>query len=432
MLRGVPTARLERLLAEHVDLCSYRLDAWLTGLAHERLATLRAAGEREQRRGLHVGAFGWLEDVRPKRGGYQPVELDAAEAAIFAPAGSPPLLRDPANGGYLHAPSLNQAVTGAVLRGGYLANATPDTPDALAIALTSRRVRRALDLLEGMRNGQPLGALLGYQLERGLHDAHGLAEVDALIFGLRTAFPLVANRLEETHDPDVPIEAIEASNVVDGLALALQVRRSGETTYPYGATLPTATPSQAAAVDAEVASLLDVNDAVSDVLLAESVHQAVLGNHDRAAASIDSSARTAPAGARGGADAAHGIRAHAPPRAAARGRPRPARLAGARDRESRLARSPSPASTRGSQRACRRRPTSACRVHWTDPVDRHRARGRRDAETTSPCSRSTCSVCLRRSRGRRWTSSTTACCATCSARRRRARTSTSDSRTPSA
>ncbi len=294
MLREVPTARLERLLAEHIDLCSYRLDAWLTGLAHERLATLRAAGEREQRTGLHVGAFGWLEEVRPKRGGYQPAELDATEVAIFAPAGSPPLLSDPANGGYLHAPSLNQAVTGAVLRGGYLANATPDTPDALAIGLTSRRVRRALDLLEGMRNGQPLGALLGYQLERGLHDAHALAEVDALIFGLRTAFPLVANRLEETYDPNVSIEAIEASNVVDGLALALQVRRSGETTYPYGATLPAATPAQVAAVDAEVASLLDVHDAVSDVLLAESVHQAVLGNHDRAAASLDSSARTVP------------------------------------------------------------------------------------------------------------------------------------------
>ena len=145
-----------------------------------------------------------------------------------------------------------------------------------------------------MRNGQPLGALLGYQLERGLHDAHALAEVDALILGLRGAFPLVANRLDASYDPDAPIEAIEASNVVDGLALALQVRRSGVTTYPYGATLPSATPGQAAAVDTEVAALLDANDALSDVLLAESVHQAVLGNHDRAAASLDSSARAVP------------------------------------------------------------------------------------------------------------------------------------------
>jgi hypothetical protein len=128
----------------------------------------------------------------------------------------------------IHAPSLNQAVTAALLRGGYLANATPEAPDTLAVGLTSRRVRTALGLLEGMRNGQSLGALLGYQLERGLHDSHGLAEVDSLVFALRKAFPLVADRLDATRsDADVAIEVVEARNVVDGLALALQVRRSG-------------------------------------------------------------------------------------------------------------------------------------------------------------------------------------------------------------
>ena len=32
MLAPLPTARLERLLAEHVDLCGHRLDAWVQGL----------------------------------------------------------------------------------------------------------------------------------------------------------------------------------------------------------------------------------------------------------------------------------------------------------------------------------------------------------------------------------------------------------------
>ena len=49
-LRDVPTARLERLLAEHIDCCSYRLDAWLGGLAHERLASLRAGDDKGPRR----------------------------------------------------------------------------------------------------------------------------------------------------------------------------------------------------------------------------------------------------------------------------------------------------------------------------------------------------------------------------------------------
>jgi hypothetical protein len=290
VLRDVPTARLERLLAEHVDCCSYRLDAWLGGLAHERLASIRE--QRTMRTGLHVGAFGWLEDVRPKQRAYAGVELDPESAAFFSP---PQLLRDPANGGFIHAPSLNQAVTAALLRGGYLANATPEAPDTLAVGLTSRRVRTALGLLEGMRNGQSLGALLGYQLERGLHDSHGLAEVDSLVFALRKAFPLVADRLDATRsDADVAIEVVEARNVVDGLALALQVRRSGIRTYPYGASLPAVTEAQVAAVDAEVERLLDANNAVSDLVLAEAVHQAALGNHERAAASLDSSSGTIP------------------------------------------------------------------------------------------------------------------------------------------
>ena len=285
-LRDVPTARLERLLAEHVDTCSYRLDAWMTGLVHERLATL---GERT---GVHLGAFGWLEDVRPRPRDLTPVVLDEDLAKVFDPDGTSPLVIDSTNGGHLHAPSLNHAVTAAVLRSGYLAHATPATPDAFAVDLSSRRVRAALEIIEGMRNGQSLGALLGYRLERGLHDRHAVAEVDAFLLALRKAFPLVADRLDETRsDDDVPIEAVEARNVVDGLALVTHVRQTGDASYPFGRDLPAATPAQAAAIDAEVAALLEVHDASADLTLAESVHQAVVGNVDRAAATLDAFGR---------------------------------------------------------------------------------------------------------------------------------------------
>jgi hypothetical protein len=282
-LENVPTARLERLLAEHVDTCSYRLDAWMTGLVHQRLASL---GERT---GIHLGAFGWLEDVRPRSRELTPVELDDELAQIFA--GDTPLVSDSTNGGHMHAPSLNHAVTAAVLRSGYLAHATTSTPDAFAVDLSSRRVRPALEIIEGMRNGQSLGALLGYRFERGLHDHHAVAEVDAFILALRQAFPLVANRLDETRDDNAPIEAIEARNVIDGLALVTRVRQSGSASYPFGLTLPMATPAQTGAIDAEVAALLDVHDAIADLTLAEGVHQAVTGNIDRAAATLDAFTR---------------------------------------------------------------------------------------------------------------------------------------------
>jgi hypothetical protein len=285
-LRDVPTARLERLLAEHVDTCSYRLDAWMTGLVHERLATL---GERA---GIHLGAFGWLEDVRPRPRELTPAVLDEELSKVFDPDGTAPLVTDSTNGGHLHAPSLNHAVTAAVLRSGYLAHATPETADAFAVDLSSRRVRIALEIVEGMRNGQSLGALLGYRLERGLHDRHAVAEVDAFLLALRKAFPLVADRLDETRSADdVPIEAIEARNVVDGLALVTHVRSTGNRAYPFGRDLPAATAAQAAAIDAEVAALLDVHDAIADLTLAEGVHQAVVGNVDRAAATLDAFGR---------------------------------------------------------------------------------------------------------------------------------------------
>ena len=74
-----------------------------------------------------------------------------------------------------------------------------------------------MGLIEGIRNGQSLGALLGYRFERGLHDSYTLAEVDQFIYPMRKAFPLAADALASTKtDPNIPIEAIEARNVLDG------------------------------------------------------------------------------------------------------------------------------------------------------------------------------------------------------------------------
>lgn len=293
-LRDVPTARLERLLSEHVDCCGYRLDAWKTGLVHTRLQELRARfkgdGEGEGA-GLYLGAYGWLEDLVPKPSP-EPVRLDPELAAVFARPADAPLVHDPGNEGFIHAPSLNHAGAAAILKNAYRVNATPANPDAMAVNLTSRRVRRALDVLEGMRNGQPLAALLGYRFERGLHDAHGLAEVDKFIYPLRQVFPLAGGKLASTA-PDDPIDVtlLEARNVLDGLALLARRREPGKADYPFGipigdapGTVPAATDDEKAAINAEADAMAELQDAVADLVLAESVYQVVLGNFDRAAA----------------------------------------------------------------------------------------------------------------------------------------------------
>ncbi len=292
---NIPTARLERVFAEHIDCCTYRLDAWWLGLVNLQLSLMRsrrgdgAEGEESTSKGLYLGAYGWLENVRSENKALTPVQLEPELNKIFNKPTD--LVRDGSNEGYIHAPSLNHAVTAAVLRNGYLSNATPQNPQTLAVNLSSERVRLALSILEGIRNGQSLSALLGYQLERGLHDRHNLAEVDQFIYKLRKAFPLRADNLNTTKTPDdVSIETIEARNVIDGLSLVNYIKQTGNKNYPFGkpqTLLPPADANQVSAIDAEVDRILDIHDAVSDLAIAESVHQAVQGNYDRAAATLD-------------------------------------------------------------------------------------------------------------------------------------------------
>jgi hypothetical protein len=300
LMKGIPTARLERCLAEHIDTASFRLDSWLLGLVNYQLAALRypvpAQGQPvAAREGIYLGAYGWLENLQRKTTALQPVTLSGDLDAAFPADPAAPLMRDPDNGGFVLAPSVNHATTASILRAGYLANASAAQPEAMSVNLSSARVRVALGLIEGIRNGQPLGALLGYRLQRGLHDGHPGLELDRFVAPLRKRFPLIADQLASTLSPEgVPIEAIEANNVIDGLKLIEHIRTSGRRGYPFGqgAALPDVDSSdEQNAIDFEVNSLLDAHDAIADLALAEGVHQAVLGNFDRVASTLDAYAK---------------------------------------------------------------------------------------------------------------------------------------------
>ena len=297
-LKIQPTARLERAFADHVDCCSYRLDAWLLGIVNYQLSLMRNISENSDvtaRQGVYLGAYAWLENVKPENKILTPVTLtDPALIADFGGRTEPPLMRDSTNQGYIHAPSLNQAVAAAVLRNGFISNASPQNRQTMAVNLTSERVRTALSLLEGIRAGQGLADLLGYQFERGLHDRHNFAEVDEFILKLRRVFPLRADHLKSTQPPEsVSIEAIEARNVIDGLALVEQMKTPGNSTYPFGKQeLPgNLSQPQRDAINAEAERLLESHDAVADLSLSEGVYQAVMGNYDRAASTYDAFGR---------------------------------------------------------------------------------------------------------------------------------------------
>jgi hypothetical protein len=297
-LKGQSTARLERAFADHIDCCSYRLDPWLLGIVNYQLSLMRNmqdGSDKPARRGIYLGAYAWVEDLKPENKVLTPVRLTDPELAKkFNDPGEPPLMRDTTNQGYIHAASLNHAVTAAVLRNGFISNARAANRTTMAVNLTSERVRIALGMIEGIRAGQSLSDLLGYQFERGLHDRHTVAEVDQFIYKLRRAFPLRADRMNSTKPPEgESIQTIEARNVINGLALVEHIKAVNNKLYPFGkASLPPVTSqAQADAINAEVDRLLESHDAVADLALSEGVYQAVVGNYDRVASTYDAYAR---------------------------------------------------------------------------------------------------------------------------------------------
>lgn len=281
VLADLPTARLERLLTEHVDTCTYRLDSWQTAMFSLRLDRQHRDDQGEGRRGIFLGAVGWVEGLRPAA--RTEVPRDEVPAKLQPPAGEA-VFEYARNGGFVHAPSLNHATAAAVLRSGYLNHASSTKPDTMSVNLSSERVRRALFLLQGVRNGQPLEALLGYQFERDLHDAASAdtaqIKLNEYIYDFRDRFPLERHYVQQ-QGTSAAVDAIPPNNVVNGVRLA---ESTGD--VPYGATgsVASASTAERATIRRAKDRLADSLDAVKDLLLSEGVFQLVQGNVDRAGA----------------------------------------------------------------------------------------------------------------------------------------------------
>ncbi|TNC51612.1 hypothetical protein FHG66_05490 [Rubellimicrobium rubrum] len=250
-LETAPADELEWAFRGVLDLYSTRLDAWITSLATARLAEHRTAAPA----GLHIGGWGVVEDLRPDLG------------------------RVPESLGFVHAPSLGQAASAAVMRSARLSHRDAEGR-LFDIDLTSRRVREGLRILEGVAAGQRLAALLGYRIERGLQERDlALAQ---WILPLRQQCPLRSERPNDTPATE-PLESVAARDVVDGLALLARwgAERDG---LLVAAEIPSgpARDGTAAVLD-DVAGLAD---AVSDLLMSEAVHQATMGNLERSGAAL--------------------------------------------------------------------------------------------------------------------------------------------------
>lgn len=273
-LSGLDAATLQLLMQAALDLSTHRLDAWITSFATKRLFSMRAAVPT----GINVGGYGWVENLRP-------VDPSLTSPVVPPPAGeAAPIMKSSQDSGFIHAPSMTHASAAALLRNAHLATGTAGTANGpFAIDLSSRRARDARNLLEGVREGQPLGALLGYRIERALHDL----SLDAFISTLRQLAPLVAGKLEQT---SLPAEAIAANNVVDGLVLQRKWQ-SDKTLVLTHLRQATASSLQLAAIGRELDALSDTIDGLSDALTAEVAYQVARGNTSRITGTLEAVAR---------------------------------------------------------------------------------------------------------------------------------------------
>jgi hypothetical protein len=269
-LKSLPVDVLETLLHGTLDLGGHRLDAWITSLANKRLVSMSQTG-----RGLRVGAYGWVENLRPD-------DAPALIAPGALPDGEPGPLHTARNdGGFIHAPSLTHAAAAALLRNAHLGpTGQPPAADPFAIDLSSRRARKANQILRAVQRGQPLGALLGYDFERRL----GELGLGGFIQAFRALSPRAPTRLGDAGSGQA-----DTQGVVDGLTLLRRYEDPADTAV--AGILAAATPAQREQLALAFAALGDAVDGLADALTAETAFQLARGNSARVASTLEAISR---------------------------------------------------------------------------------------------------------------------------------------------
>lgn len=243
--------KLRNCIVEFHDLFSYRIDAWLMGLLNNSIRQKIDNGEHR----IVLGCYGWVFNLKES-----------------------PLTEDRTNE-YILAPSINHALTGAVLRSSYNNSCKNGDRDYdMSVNLSSERVRSALRIIEGIRNGLSLGSILGCDLERLIHEAYksdARCELDSCIYPLRTSFPLVTQ--------NKGTEGVDSISVLNGASL-LKLWRNAPNKRTWLESLELFSGSNRDirydALSRIIDRVDDEYDALTDVVLSESIYKLAQGNRE--------------------------------------------------------------------------------------------------------------------------------------------------------
>ena len=267
-------AEAERLVCEFLDLFTYRLDAWFTGMAWYLHMHPEEEGRIPETPKPAIGAYGWIFNLTENKNAAG--EKDEGEFVL--------------------APSLQHALTAAVLRAAYLNTQKESGDPHMCINLSSMRSRAALRMIQGLQDGMSTGAVLGADLERYLHDAHKIYgdEMDEFIYPMRKLFPLTLDIQAENTEKDRIQAANYTMQVINGEALL----NTFLTEWHYDGRLADWLLDNAPRLDwykalqeagvpieekghtlfLQIERMYDSYDALNDLLLAEGVHRLVMND----------------------------------------------------------------------------------------------------------------------------------------------------------
>lgn len=178
--------RADELVGEFIDLMSYRLDAWYTAMVSYVIGA-RGAGRPA------IGAYGWVFNLRRSNRASDPDAKTVIEEMKLPSDSKVVTSLGKVAGEYIMAPSVQHAITAAVLRSSYIGAKGNGQDSRLCINLSSTRARQALRILECIKDGMATSVVLGTEFERYLHDAAKNSgytiEMDKFIYPLRKLYP---------------------------------------------------------------------------------------------------------------------------------------------------------------------------------------------------------------------------------------------------
>lgn len=263
--------QVTNLVIEFFDLFNFRLDAWLMGILNNKLRTRIEKGRHR----VSLGCFGWLFNLKENDG----LKLGCTDE-------------------YILAPSVSQAITGAIMRSSYnnsIKNGKEHNYD-MGVNLSSERVRTAIRIIEGIQNGLSLGAILGADMERLIHEDYKAVdgmELDSCIYPLRQKYPLMTSDEDDGSAGSSPVNitVLNGAKLLEEYAACKEAGKGRVREWLYSdlglfedVESETERQKKISRLYDIIDAIDDEKDALTDVVLTESVYKLTQGNTEASAA----------------------------------------------------------------------------------------------------------------------------------------------------